>query len=110
MLKPFLAVAKNDTTTANVDRSIRSANTSKGCGMKLFLLICLAAAASAIAFVSLVGVDRVPNWFLPSMVFGVPFLAIVSVLLLGSRKRRKDQKERERKVFLDTGRNSFKED
>ena len=78
--------------------------------MRLFLLICLAAAAITVAFVSIVGVDRVPNWFLPSIVFGVPFLAIVLVLLLGSGKRRKDQEEREGKVFLNTGRKSSKED
>jgi len=77
--------------------------------MRLFLLICLAAAAVTVAFVSIVGVDRVPNWFLPSMVFGVPFLAIVLVLLLGTTKRRKDQEERERKALLDVEGNSLKE-
>ena len=78
--------------------------------MKLFLLICLAAAAVSVAFVSIVGVDRVPNWFLPSMVFGVPFLAVVLVLLLGATKRRREQEERERNAFLDVGGNSVNED
>jgi len=78
--------------------------------MRLFLLICLAAAAISVTFVSVVGVDRVPSWFLPSMVFGVPFSAIVLVLLLGAAKRRKDQEERERKALLEVEGNSLKED
>lgn len=69
--------------------------------MKLFLVICFSVALVTIATISAVGVDRVPDWVLPAMVFGVPAIAIVVVLALSASKRRRDQEERERKAILD---------
>ena len=69
--------------------------------MNLFLIICFSAALVAVAVISVVGVDHVPNWALPTVVFGVPVFAIVVVLALSASKRRKDQEEREHKALLD---------
>ncbi len=69
--------------------------------MKIYLLICLSAAVAAIAAISLLGADRVPNWVLPGLVFGVPVVALVVVLTLGRSKRRRDQEEREQKAIRD---------
>ncbi len=49
--------------------------------LKIFLTICFSAAFVAIAAISLLGTEWVPNWFLPTLVFGVPAFAILVVLL-----------------------------
>ena len=70
--------------------------------MKLFLLICFSAALVIIAAVSVVGADRMPDWFLPAAVFGIPAFAIILVLALSASRRQKDQEARESKAILDT--------
>lgn len=78
--------------------------------MKLFLLICFLTALVSVAVISVVGAERVPNWFLPTVVFGVPACALVLVLALGASKRGKNQEERESKALLNIEDNAAKDD
>jgi len=56
--------------------------------LKLFLAICFSAAFVAISAMSLLGTEWVPNWFLPTLVFGAPAFAILIVLVRSySRKQ-----------------------
>ena len=74
--------------------------------MKLFLLICFAAAFAIIATISVIGAERMPDWLLPAAVFGVPAIAITLVLVIGTIRRRQDQEIRESKAGLNVERNS----
>lgn len=65
-----------------------------GQDVKIYLVICFSVAFVTTAAISLVGADRVPDWVLPSLVFGVPIIAIIVVLALGRVRRRRNQEER----------------
>jgi hypothetical protein len=62
--------------------------------VKIYLLICFSVAFVAVAVISLVGADHVPDWVLPSLVFGVPVFAIVAALALGQMNIRRKPAER----------------
>jgi hypothetical protein len=62
--------------------------------LKLFLVICFSAAFVAISAMSLLGTEWVPNWLLPSLVFGVPAFAILIVLASSYSGKRADPEEK----------------
>jgi hypothetical protein len=62
--------------------------------LKLFLTICFSAAFLAGLAIQLFGTEWVPNWFLPSLVFGVPASAMLIVLVRTYSGKRTDPQEK----------------